>query len=240
MLELKNVVFNLGHNVVSRPLSFILYKGCLCCVGGAAEDRTSLVRAVLGFVPVESGYISYEDEVVTRLSAVAFRKHFFYIPSDISRLSDWSPKPFDNLSVRDLLQTLCGLRSNGVKIDEDRLKKDFETLGLDFALYDRPCFELSENVLQRAMLALAPQMGKALLIADGLTSDMDLATERLVVNFLSRLMGEGMMVLLSCRDGDPLLNQSNHEHIIIRNLVRNDAVAPTPLRGDESAPVAAQ
>ena len=59
MLEVKNVTIAVGERVVAEDLSFIANDGELTCItGDAASGKTTLIRTLMGFLPVKAGFVS--------------------------------------------------------------------------------------------------------------------------------------------------------------------------------------
>ena len=66
MLELHNVT--IGQLI--RELSLTVNEGRMVCVSGPQDSgKTTLLRAVLGFLPIDDGFISIDGELLTPLSA---------------------------------------------------------------------------------------------------------------------------------------------------------------------------
>lgn len=81
MLEFNNVT--IGQRI--RSLSAMVDDGQLLCVLGAqGTGKTTLLRAVLGFVPVDEGFICIDGELLTPLSAPYFRRQMAYVPQHLS------------------------------------------------------------------------------------------------------------------------------------------------------------
>lgn len=233
MLELKDVILHspagrqAGRPTDSqsrRPLSFLIQPGDICCVGGGSgSGKTTLVRSVLGFCPVASGYISIDGELVNWLSAPTFRRQIFYIPSDVSAEADVSagggcPSPFDDLTVRQLIEAQLQLGINRINIDNDHLSEAWQLLGLDESVGERRCGELSAGEMRRALLSIGSQIHRDLLIADELTTGLTVEEEQKTFRFVRAMAQSGSAVLLTCLSDDLLLKQEENEHFIIRDL----------------------
>lgn len=82
MLELKNVTLVVDGSTLIANLSMIAQGGRLLCVtGNAGSGKTMLARAIMGFVPIASGFISIDGELLTPLSLRSFRRMMGYIPA---------------------------------------------------------------------------------------------------------------------------------------------------------------
>lgn len=83
MLEVKNVTIAVGERVVAEDLSFIANDGELTCItGNAASGKTTLIRTLMGFLPVKAGFVSVDGEMLTIYSSHAFREMMVYLPQD--------------------------------------------------------------------------------------------------------------------------------------------------------------
>ena len=83
MLEVKNVTIAVGERVLTENLSFIANDGELTCItGDVASGKTTLIRTLMGFLPVKAGFVSVDGEMLTIYSSHAFREMMVYLPQD--------------------------------------------------------------------------------------------------------------------------------------------------------------
>lgn len=83
MLEVKNVTITVGERILAENLSFIANDGELTCItGAAASGKTTLIRTLMGFLPVKAGFVSVDGELLTIYSSHAFREMMVYLPQD--------------------------------------------------------------------------------------------------------------------------------------------------------------
>lgn len=99
MLELHNI--SIAPHV--RNLSLTVDGGRIAGITGVpGRGKTSLLRAVMGFIPVDGGHISIDGELMTPLSAPYFRRQTAYVPQYLS-LPDgyegWELEQWSALSV---------------------------------------------------------------------------------------------------------------------------------------------
>ncbi len=81
MLELHNVT--IGSLV--KDLSFTLADGQLICLtGDRGVGKTTLLRAIMGFIAVDGGHICIDGEMMTPQSAPYFRQLMAYVPQKLS------------------------------------------------------------------------------------------------------------------------------------------------------------
>ena len=87
MLEVKNVTIVVGERVLTENLSFIANDGELTCItGDVASGKTTLIRTLMGFLPVKEGFVSVDGELLTIYSSHAFREMMVYLPQDAQAL----------------------------------------------------------------------------------------------------------------------------------------------------------
>lgn len=87
MLEVKDATITAGGKTLVTGLSFIVRDGQLACVTGAEHaGKTTLLRTLMGFLPVEQGFVSIDGELLTVRSAHAFRKMMVYLPQEMQML----------------------------------------------------------------------------------------------------------------------------------------------------------
>ena len=78
MLELHNVT--IGE--IIKGLSATLDEGQL--IGLQGRGKTTLLRAVVGLIPVDGGHICIDGEVLVPESAPYFRRYMAYVPQHLS------------------------------------------------------------------------------------------------------------------------------------------------------------
>lgn len=80
MLELHNVTIDQQI----RGLSATVGDGkVLSITGSQGVGKTTLLRALLGFVPLDEGHISIDGELLTPCSAPWFRRQMAYVPQHL-------------------------------------------------------------------------------------------------------------------------------------------------------------
>lgn len=88
MLEVKDATIAVGDKVLARNLSFTAMDGELTCITGSeGSGKTILLRTLMGFLPVNEGFVSVDGELLTIHSAHAFRKMMCYLPQQIQLLA---------------------------------------------------------------------------------------------------------------------------------------------------------
>ena len=87
MLEVKDATISVGGRTLATGLSFMAKDGKLTCITGAeGSGKTVLIRTLMGFLPVSSGFVSVDGDLLTVRSAHAFRSMMAYLPQQMQML----------------------------------------------------------------------------------------------------------------------------------------------------------
>ena len=88
MLEVKDATIAVGEQPLATNLSFIARDGELTCITGpAGSGKTVFIRTLMGFLPVKTGFVSVDGELLTVQSSHAFRKMMVYLPQTLQLLA---------------------------------------------------------------------------------------------------------------------------------------------------------
>ena len=88
MLEFKDATIKVGEWELPMRLSFIARDGEMTCVmGPEGSGKTTLIRTLMGFLPVKEGFVSVDGELLTIHSSHAFRQMMVYLPQQIQLLA---------------------------------------------------------------------------------------------------------------------------------------------------------
>ena len=68
-------------------------------MGSQGKGKTTLLRALMGFLPIDEGHISIDGELLTPLSAPYFRRQMAYVPQHLVVPDDYHEVPTDYLSL---------------------------------------------------------------------------------------------------------------------------------------------
>ena len=88
MIEVKDATIAIGGKVLAKGLSFIANDGKLTCITGSEGcGKTTLIRTLMGFLPVKEGFVSVDGELLTVYSSHAFRQMMAYMPQEMRLLA---------------------------------------------------------------------------------------------------------------------------------------------------------
>ena len=190
ILELRGITVSYGDHTVISNFSMQLERGELVAVTGVSgSGKTSLIRAILGFVPIEQGEILVDGIPV---NAVEVRKHTAYLPQDLSFPCEW---------VDEVLRMPFLFRDNrDRKITDEQWLDCFGRLGLEGGIMKKRLNEISGGQRQRMMLAIASMLDKDIIILDEPTSALDAASVNLVTGYIKELSTRGKSVISVTHD----------------------------------------
>lgn len=189
-LEVAGLTVRLGGRDVLRDVGFALEPGAFCgLIGANGSGKTTLLRTILGFETAAAGH-------VTRDGAVG------YVPQKLSIAADMPVR------ARDLVALGLDGQRFGFSLPSARRRRVVEEMlasvdALPFA--DQRVGELSGGQLQRVLIAHALVSGPKLLLLDEPLANLDLRAGAEIVALLKRVAGQGVSVLISAHDMNPLL-----------------------------------
>lgn len=188
MLHINNACIAFGTEVLFSGLNLNLERGkTACIVGQSGCGKTSLLNAVMGFVPLKEGTIKVGDTLLDKSTIDIIRRQIAWIPQELALPFEW---------VKEMVALPFDLKVNrSVPFSEERLYEYFDDLGLEHDLYTKRVNEVSGGQRQRIMLAVAAMLNKPLIIIDEPTSALDAGSTDKVLAFFRRQAEKGAAVL---------------------------------------------
>lgn len=179
MLEFKDATIAIGEKTLAEGLSFIARDGEMTCLTGSeGSGKTTLIRTLMGFLPVKKGFVSVDGELLTIYSSYAFRTLMTYLPQRMQLLAHQLKAPEPPACEKDEYGVWNGLMP--VTVPEqpaDPLSPDeiFQLAertiqeGADkpILIADEPAVCLTPELTQRLLALLQQEVakGKTVLIA---------------------------------------------------------------------------
>ena len=195
MLHINNACIAFGTEVLFSGFEMKLEKGeTACIVGQSGCGKTSLLNAVMGFVPLYEGTIKVGGTLLDKSTIDLVRRQIAWIPQELALPFEW---------VKDMVTLPFELKVNrSVPFSEERLYACFDELGLEHELYFKRVNEVSGGQRQRIMLAVAALLNKPLIVIDEPTSALDTGSTDKVLAFFRRQAEKGAAVLAVSHDKD--------------------------------------
>lgn len=195
MLHINNACIAFGTEVLFSGFNMKLERGeTACIVGQSGCGKTSLLNAVMGFVPLKEGSIRIGETLLDISTIDSVRRQIAWIPQELALPFEW---------VKEMVSLPFELKVNrSVPFSEERLFACFDELGLEHELYTKRVNEVSGGQRQRITLAVAAMLNKPLMIIDEPTSALDAGSTGKVLSFLQRQAESGTAVLTVSHDKD--------------------------------------
>ena len=185
ILQIDNACIAFGADTLFSGFCLQLHEGEIACISGqSGRGKTSLLNAVLGFVPLKAGSITVNGILLEKGTIDQIRRQVAWIPQELALPSEW---------VKEMVQLPFNLKANrNTPFSLDKLFACFDELGLEEELYDKRVNEI--------MIAVATLMQKPLLIVDEPTSALDSDSTDKVLTFFRKRMREGSAILAVSHD----------------------------------------
>lgn len=193
MLRIHNLTLALGGCCLFRHFGLRVAAGELVGLTGESGcGKTTLLRAIQGFVPVREGDIVVGGTGLSPRTADAVRRQIAYLPQELHLFCEWAGE----------LATLSfGLKANRASgCTRQRMMEMWDCLGLDHSLYEQRAEKLSGGQRQRILLATAVLLDKPLLLLDEPTAALDEENARRVAGLLRGQAAAGRAIVVVSHD----------------------------------------
>ncbi|MGC4066264.1 MAG: urea ABC transporter ATP-binding subunit UrtE [Polyangiaceae bacterium] len=187
MLELKklNQLYGQSHTLWDVELS-VPEGQCVCLMGRNGVGKTTLLKAIMGLVPIASGEISFEGRDLARMPADRRAKTGIgYVPQ--------GREIFANLTVAENLKVGSLSRPKGSAPQDERI---FELFPVLRQMLNRRGGDLSGGQQQQLAIGRALAHRPKLLILDEPTEGIQPNIVHEIAELLIRLRNEGLTILL--------------------------------------------
>ena len=189
MLEVKDATIVIGEKTLAQGLSFTARDGQLTCITGSeGAGKTTLIRTLMGFLPVKEGFVSVDGELLTIRSASAFRTMMVYLPQQMQMLRHQLMPPEPPACEPDE-QTVWGPSLPAL---EDRI-------GEVTPLSPEEIFSLASETLQQAT-------DKPIVIADEPAAHLTFELTQRMLELLRQQAAAGKTVLIASRRAEIIAN----------------------------------
>lgn len=193
MIKIENLSIRFDDRYLFNSLSMEVADGEMVCIsGGSGSGKSSLLKSLLGFLPIQEGRIVINGKELTADSSESVRREIGWIPQELSLPCEW---------VSEMVETPFKIKANRKNaFNKQTLFEIFKELGLDTILYDKRVSEISGGQRQRIMIAVSAMLNKKIMILDEPTSALDQDSCRMVVNFLDKIRRKGATIIIVSHD----------------------------------------
>ena len=183
-------------------------------VGESGSGKSTLAKAILGIVPVTSGRVLLDGTDVGgfgRRERRAFLRRVQLIPQD----------PYSSLNPRRTIgQTLAEAldpKRASVRRHRDAIAAALEEVALPDDAADRYPYEFSGGQRQRVAIARALITRPEVVVADEITSALDVSVQAEVLALLDRLRHELSLTMLFISHNLAVVEQVSDEVVVLRH-----------------------
>jgi peptide/nickel transport system ATP-binding protein len=197
----------------------------LAIVGESGSGKSSLVRAILGLIPMHSGRVVYAGEVLdgsVQSRAAEQRRDFALVFQDPA--SALNPQ----MRVRDIVSEplLVHERRSSRESRAAKVVSILEKVGLDESYLQRYPHQLSGGQAQRVSIARALILKPKILICDEAVAALDGSARRKVLNTLKAVQAESGLSIIFISHDLSVVRATSHR-VVVMYLGRLLEVATT-------------
>lgn len=145
--------------------------------GKSGSGKTSILKAVLGFVPIQSGTILFRKDQITSDNIHTVRSHIGYVSQEYI---------LGQGAVCDFMKSIFTYKVNShLRYDEHEVCSKFELFDLPCSVLSKAVSDLSGGERQRIALVSALLLKRSLLLLDEPTSALDPSLKQRVIDYLT-------------------------------------------------------
>lgn len=198
MLEIKNGRIDRDGKPLFSQLSFMAKEGEVVCVAGSQGcGKSSLLQAMMGFIPLDEGWLNVDGDLVNIHSAPYFRRRMAFLPQNVNM-------PYDKVS--DMISSLFSLKREK-KFDEmkETLMTLWEEIGIATEVFDKKLSEMTTSEQRVILLSGLCVLEKELVLLD--EPSLWLNEEQLAQagNCIRQMARNDSSIVVTCQEHDPIL-----------------------------------
>ena len=198
MLEIKNGRIDRDGKPLFSQLSFMAKEGEVVCVAGSQGcGKSSLLQAMMGFMPLDEGWLNVDGDLVNIHSAPYFRRRMAFLPQNVNM-------PYDKVS--DMISSLFSLKREK-KFDEmkETLMTLWEEIGIAAEVFDKKLSEMTTSEQRVILLSGLCVLEKELVLLDEPSlwlNGEQLAQAGICIRQMAR---NDSSIVVTCQEHDPIL-----------------------------------
>ena len=190
VLSLQNISFSYGRTPVLKDISYEFEKGKMyCIIGKSGAGKTTLLSLLSGLAAPNSGEILYDGKSIAKIDKYVFRSRFIGVVFQSFNLLT----KYTALENVVLSMDVAGYKTKNKK---ERALDLLDSVGLDEEEANRRVLKLSGGQQQRVAIARALSYDPDIILADEPTGNLDLDTQRDIMEIFRDLAAQGKCVIL--------------------------------------------
>ncbi len=197
---------------VDRVNFCIKASNILGLVGASGAGKSSIVRAIMRLIKVDSGEVLFDGEDILRMNPqqlMATRQRIQLVFQDPS--ASLSPR---RTVEQTLLEPMKHFSIGDTRFQQDKVRETLHTVGLDHDVLRRYPHQFSSGQQQRIAIARALVTSPDLLIADEAVSSLDVSIQAQILQLIQTLQKEHGIAFLFI----------SHDLAVIRQIADDIAV----------------
>ena len=190
ILALKNISFSYDKTPVLKDISYEFEKGKMyCIIGKSGAGKTTLLSLLSGLAKPSAGEIFYDGKNIAKIDKYTFRsKYIGVVFQNFNLITKYTALENVVLSM-----DVAGYKT---KNKEARALELLNSVGLDEDEAKRRVLKLSGGQQQRVAIARALSYDPDIILADEPTGNLDLDTQRDIMEIFRELADRGKCVVL--------------------------------------------
>lgn len=216
LLEVKNVSYAFGANIVLENISFAIESGKYCgLIGPNGGGKTTLLKLILGLLPVQSGNILVNGQ---KISDMPDRHIIGYVPQKVVQANVDFPATVYEI-VESGITPRLHIAERVTKKDRKAIADALEITNLT-DLSGRLLSDLSGGQRQRVFIARVIAARAKILLLDEPFVGIDIATQEAFYTFLKSLNKQyKFTIIFVSHDIDVITTQADEILCLNRRLV---------------------
>jgi ABC-2 type transport system ATP-binding protein len=186
MLTINNLQKKLGGRMILKSVSARLDAQVVGLLGANGAGKTTLIRCLTGIYDLDGGSIAYEGKDINKSSD--YRPHLGYLPQAFGM--------FRELTVWEMMDYFCALKKVPKAQREAMIRACLQKVNLEDRIKSRVS-SLSGGMTRRVGIAQALLGNPKVIILDEPTSGLDPQERVRFKSMVTRMRGQGLLVLLS-------------------------------------------
>ncbi len=215
MLSVQNIHQYYGGAHILRDVSLTAQPGQITVLlGRNGVGKTTLLKSLMGLVPIREGSISFEGQPITRATPYErARAGIGYVPQ--------GREIFNRLSVEDNLRMGLATRPGNARIPQEL----FELFPILDQMRHRRGGDLSGGQQQQLAIARALAGGPKLLVLDEPTEGIQPSIIKDIGRVIQQLAQRGDMAILLCEQYYDFAQELAHQYLVME---RGEIIAQGP------------
>jgi len=177
ILNIDRIRVGYDGETVFTDLSFRIKEGEKAVItGDSGKGKTSLINALLGFIPVSQGKITWFDKELNKENISSIRKNISWLPQETALYFD---------SVKEMIYTPFTFKNNKTAAPtEKEIFEVFKIFNLKNDILNKKIDEISGGQKQRLLLTGIFLLHKPVMILDEPTSSVDENNKKIITDFI--------------------------------------------------------